>query len=129
MNCPKELKYTRSHEWVRVEKDEAVVGITEHAQDALGDIVYLELPEVGETFEREQVFGVVESVKTTSDLYAPIKGTIVAVNEAAVEDSSLVNSDPYGKGWMIRMKIEDESQLADLLDAETYQAEAAKDEH
>ncbi len=124
----KELRFTRSHEWVRVEGDTAVVGITDHAQEALGDVVYVELPEVGDTFEKGDPFGVVESVKTTSDLYAPVSGTIKEVNEPLVEQCALVNEDPYGEGWLVRFEMSNPTELDDLLTLEAYEKHIAEEE-
>lgn len=122
MNAPVNLKYTKEHEWVRVEGNRAVVGITDFAQESLGDIVFVELPSVGDTLEAEETFGVVESVKTASDLYAPISGTVVEVNDAPLDSPEVVNQDPYGKGWMLVVELADPSQLDALLSAEAYQA-------
>lgn len=119
---PKELKYASSHEWVRDEGNGVyTVGITEHAQELLGDMVFVELPDVGESFAAGDDVAVAESVKAASDIYAPIGGEIIAVNEDLEESPELVNSDPYGDGWMFKIKIEDESDLGELLDAEGYQ--------
>jgi glycine cleavage system H protein len=120
MNIPSELKYTKDHEWVRVEGDVAVIGITEFAQSELGDIVFVEIETVGETLEQEEVFGSVEAVKTVSDLFMPISGEILEFNEALEGSPELVNSDPYGEGWMIKVKMSDSSELDALLDAEGY---------
>ncbi len=123
MSSPTELRYTKDHEWARVESDGVItIGITDHAQDALGDVVYVELPEEGETFDAEEKFGVVESVKTVSDLFAPIAGTIVAVNGELEDAPETVNSDPYGAGWMIRIEPADGSAVDALLDASAYDA-------
>lgn len=102
---PSDLRYTKTHEWVRTEGAEVVVGITDYAQNALGDVVYLELPEIGATFKAGERFGVIESVKASSDLYAPVDGAVTAVNTALEDDQAPVNSDPYGAGWMIRMQV------------------------
>lgn len=121
-NIPSELRYATSHEWVRNEGDGTVtVGITEHAQDLLGDMVFVELPEVGETVAAGDDVAVAESVKAASDIYAPVSGEIIAVNEDLEESPELVNSDAYGDGWMFRIKLEDPSELENLLDAEGYQ--------
>ncbi|MFQ5895148.1 MAG: glycine cleavage system protein GcvH [Nitrospinota bacterium] len=122
MEFPDELKYTKEHEWVRVEGDRAVVGITEYAQGELGDIVYVELPEVDSEVERNGTFGVVESVKAVSDLYVPVSGRVVEVNESLQEEPELVNSDPYEDGWMIVIEMGDPSELGELMSAEDYQA-------
>lgn len=125
MNFPAELKYTKSHEWVREEDGEVVVGITEHAQDALGDIVHVELPEVGEVFEREGACCEVESVKAVSDVYCPVSGEIVAVNEGLEDAPEQVNEDPYKGGWLFRVSLSDAAELGELLSAEEYAAVAA----
>ncbi len=127
MKGSSELKFTKEHEWVRVEGESAVVGITDHAQEALGDVVYLELPEIGDTFEKGDVFGVVESVKTTSDLYAPVGGTVEAVHETLVDNCSLVNEDCYGEGWMVRIKMADPGELGSLMDQEAYEKYLAEE--
>ncbi len=120
-NIPAELKYISSHEWVRIEGDGTVtIGVTDHAQDQLGDVVFVELPEVGTVFSISDDFGVVESVKAASDLYAPISGEVVAINEELDESPETVNSDPYGDGWFLKLKVEDESELEALLSAEGY---------
>lgn len=117
---PTELRYTKDHEWVRVEGDEATVGITEYAAGQLGDIVFVELPEAGRKLDQFATFGVVESVKAVSDLFAPVSGEVVAGNEALAGSPELVNSDPYGDGWMIRLKVADATELDGLLDAGAY---------
>ncbi|MDO5640104.1 MAG: glycine cleavage system protein GcvH [Neisseria sp.] len=123
-NIPAELKYVSSHEWLRAEDDGTVtVGITEHAQELLGDIVFVELPEVGATLAAEEQAGVVESVKAASDVYAPIAGEIVAVNEALVDAPETANSEPYGEGWFFRIKPANAADLDGLLTAEQYAAE------
>ncbi|WP_031426376.1 glycine cleavage system protein GcvH [Flavimarina sp. Hel_I_48] len=120
MNLPDDLKYTKDHEWVRIEGDTATVGITDFAQGELGDIVYVEVETEGETLEREEVFGTVEAVKTVSDLFLPLTGEIIAFNDKLEAEPEVVNKDPYGDGWIIKMKIEDKEQLKDLLDAKAY---------
>lgn len=120
MEYPEELKYTEEHEWVLIEDDIATVGITDFAQDALGDVVFVELPEEGASAEAGKSFGVVESVKAVSDIYAPITGEIVEVNEELPDTPEMVNSSPYEDGWMIKIKIADPAELDDLLDAEAY---------
>ena len=118
---PSELRYARSHEWARLEEDGTVtVGITDHAQDALGDVVFVELPEVGQQVLAQQESGVVESVKAASDIYAPVSGTVVAVNEDLEDAPENVNQDPYGDGWFFRLEPDDATDLEDLLDAEGY---------
>jgi glycine cleavage system H protein len=120
MNIPNELRYTRTDEWVRVEGEEAVVGITDYAQSELGDIVYLELPEVGRYLQVDEPFGVIESVKAASDLYAPVEGEVVAVNSALQAALETINEDPYGAGWLIRIRLKDPAQLDTLLSADEY---------
>ena len=120
MNIPQELKYTRDHEWIRVEGDTVTIGITDFAQNELGDIVYVEVETVDETLDKEEVFGTVEAVKTVSDLYLPISGEIIEFNESLEDEPEKVNSDPYGEGWMIKVKFSDESQLEELLSADAY---------
>ena len=122
MAVPIDLHYTKDHEWVRVDGDEATVGITEYAADQLGDIVFVELPDLGRALETHQAFGVVESVKAVSDLFAPVAGEVVARNDALASASELVNSDPYGEGWMIRVRLGADRDLDDLLDADAYDA-------
>lgn len=126
---PAELKYAPTHEWVRIEGDIATIGITDHAQDALGDLVYVELPEVGDTVAAHDEAGVVESVKAASDIYAPVSGEIVAVNEALADSPEIINSDPYHDGWMYRIRMSDAAELEDLLSAEDYDAQVAAEEH
>ena len=116
------IQYTEDHEWVQVEGDQAVVGITVHAQDALGDVVFVDLPEVGKTFAQKDVAGVVESVKAAADVYMPISGEIIEVNEALRADPSLANSDPLGAGWFFKVKLSDASQLGALMDETSYTA-------
>ena len=127
-NVPAELSYTSEHEWVSALTAEGTVrvGITDHAQDALGDVVYVDLPSVGDSVAAEDSFGEIESTKSVSDLFAPIAGEIVAVNEGLEDDTALVNSDPYGEGWIIEIRPENADDLANLLDAEAYKAELAK---
>jgi glycine cleavage system H protein len=121
MNFPENLKYTKDHEWVRVEGDEAYVGVTDFAQGELGDIVYIEIESEGETFDQEEIFGSVEAVKTVSDLFMPLSGTVLEFNTALEEEPELVNTDPYGAGWMIKIKLSDLAQLNKLMDVKTYQ--------
>ncbi len=122
MNVPSDLKYTKSHEWVRVDGDTATIGITDHAQSELGDIVFVEMPEVGRALQQGQTFGTVESVKTVSDLYAPISGEVVETNSTLGAQSELVNSDPYGGGWMIKVKVGSADEIGGLMSAEAYSA-------
>ena len=121
-DIPEDLRYTEEHEWVRFEGDEVVVGITDHAQDALTGIVYVELPEVGASVSAGEVFGSVESVKSVSEIFAPLSGELSAVNEALDDAPELINDDPYGTGWIVRMRLEDNGVLGDLLDAAGYRA-------
>jgi glycine cleavage system H protein len=116
------VRYLESHEWVRPEGEEAVVGISDFAQDELNDVVYVELPEVGDSLEKGKEFGTVESVKAASEVYMPVSGEVVAVNEALEDSPELVNQDPFGDGWMIRVRVMAPSELDDLLDAEAYRA-------
>jgi glycine cleavage system H protein len=122
MAVPAELRYTKDHEWVRVDGDEATVGITAYAADQLGDIVFVELPESGRSLTQFAAFGVVESVKAVSDLFAPLTGDVAGTNEALTASPELVNSDPYGEGWMVRLKVTAPAELDDLLDAAAYDA-------
>ncbi len=119
MNIPENLKYTESHEWVRVEGNIATIGITDFAQGELGDVVFVDIPEKKD-LAKDDVFGTIEAVKTVSDLLAPVSGTITEINEALAEGPEAVNTDPYGNGWMIKMEINDPSELDTLLDAEAY---------
>ena len=121
MNIPNELKYTKDHEWISIDGEIATVGITDFAQRELGDIVYVEVETVGETLDADEVFGTVEAVKTVSDLFMPISGEIIEFNESLETNPEKVNEDPYGEGWMIRIKIDEPSQLDQLLSAEQYQ--------
>lgn len=126
MNFPEDLKYTKEHEWVRMEGDQAVVGITEFAQDELGDIVYVEAPEIGKHLSQNATFGVVESVKTVSDLFSPISGEVVEINDQVVSNPELVNKDAYGAGWIIKLKPDDASQLDALLSSADYKTMIGK---
>lgn len=120
MNFPSELKYTKDHEWVRVEGDTAYIGITDFAQHELGDIVYIDINTVGEQVAKEGIFGTVEAVKTVSDLFMPVSGEVLEVNTALDANPELVNSDPFGDGWMVKISISDTSELDELLSAENY---------
>lgn len=127
---PSELKYTSTHEWVRLEDDGMVtVGITEHAQDLLGDLVFVELPEVGVDINAEDEIGVVESVKAASDIYSPLNGEIIAVNDALAGNPEMINKDPYGEGWIFQIKPDDEEDLNQLLDAQGYQDQIDAEAH
>ncbi|MDZ7796572.1 MAG: glycine cleavage system protein GcvH [Candidatus Marinimicrobia bacterium] len=121
MNFPKELKYAKSHEWVRVEGDVATIGISDYAQGELGDIVFVELPETGESVAKGEALGSIEAVKTVSDLNAPLSGEVTEVNVVLEDEPTLINSDCYKSGWILRIKIDNRSELDDLLDAEAYQ--------
>jgi glycine cleavage system H protein len=123
MNIPAELKYTKDHEWVKLEGDIATIGITEFAQSELGDIVYVEVETVGETMAQEEVFGSVEAVKTVSDLFLPMSGEIIEFNDALEANPELVNNDPYGAGWMVKVRVANAAEFAALLDAEAYAQE------
>jgi len=120
MNFPEELKYTKDHEWLRVEEDNVYVGITAFAQGELGDIVFVDVDTEGEELEKEEVFGSVEAVKTVSDLFMPINGEVLAFNERLEDEPELINSDPYGEGWIIKISASDVSELNSLLSAESY---------
>ena len=122
MNFPENLRYTKEHEWIRLEGDVAIVGITDFAQRELGDIVYVEVESVGKPLQAGDVFGTVEAVKTVSDLYLPLSGTITEVNPKLSSEPELVNSDPYGEGWMIKMKLEDAATFEQLMSSEAYQS-------
>ena len=122
MNFPSELKYTQEHEWIKMDGDVAIVGITDFAQGELGDIVFVEVETVGKTIAKDGVFGTVEAVKTVSDLFMPLSGEIIEFNKALEKDPALVNTDPYGEGWMIKVKVSDTAEIASLLDAAAYEA-------
>ena len=120
MNIPENLKYSKEHEWLKVEDDIVTIGITDYAQGELGDVVFVELPAVGDTFEMQDAFGTIEAVKAVSDLYCPVAGEITEVNESLEDAPETVNKDPYGEGWMIKIRIENNTQLDSLLDAAAY---------
>jgi len=120
MKFPDDLKYSRSHEWVRVEENEAMIGITMYAAEELGDIVYVELPEEEEEIEKDSAFGVIESVKATADLYSPLSGVVVETNTPLEDSPEDINEDPYGDGWLIRVTLDDAAELDELMDAEEY---------
>ena len=122
MNIPNELKYTKDHEWISIDGEIATVGITDFAQRELGDIVYVEVETVGETLDADAVFGTVEAVKTVSDLFMPITGEIIEINDKLESEPELVNTDPYGEGWMVKIKYDDVSQLDSLLDLDGYES-------
>ena len=121
MNIPGNLKYTKDHEWIRVEGDEAFVGITDYAQGELGDIVFIEIETEGEELAKEEVFGTIEAVKTVSDMFMPVSGTVVEVNSKIESSPEVVNKDPYGDGWLIKIKLKNASELDELLDAAAYE--------
>ena len=118
---PNDFRYTKEHEWVKVEGGEAIVGVTDFAQKQLGDIIYVELPEVGKTLEVHQTLGVIESVKSVSDVYSPVAGEVVAVNEELNQAADLVNKDPHGKGWIVRLKVRDKAAVEELMTASDYE--------
>lgn len=126
MNFPKNLKYTKDHEWIKLDGDIATIGITEFAQRELGDIVYVEIETAGKSLEAEAVFGTVEAVKTVSDLFLPVAGTITEVNPALAATPELVNSDPYGEGWMVKMQVKNTADIQELMDADAYAAVAGE---
>jgi len=128
-DVPSDLRYTKTHEWLRLEEDNvATIGITDHAQHLLGDMVFVELPEVGSEIRAGDEAGVVESVKAASDFYAPISGEVLAVNEELIESPALVNTDPYGAGWLVQVRINDSDEIDELLDADEYSQEFGDDE-
>ena len=118
---PKELKYTEDHEWVKVDGDTATVGITDHAQSELGDIIFIEFPEINDLFERMEPFGTIEAVKTVADLFSPLNGKIIEINKELEDSPELVNSDPYGKGWIVKVSVDKLDQLNDLLSSKNYE--------
>jgi glycine cleavage system H protein len=122
VNLPDDLKYAKTHEWVKVEGDTAVVGITDHAQSELGDIVYVERPEAGRQLSQGDTFGTVESVKTVSDLYAPVSGEVVEVNDSLESEAEVINSDPYSDGWILKIKMSNPDEVQNLLDASAYES-------
>jgi len=121
MKFPEDLYYTKEHEWVKIEDDIATIGITDFAQSELGDIVFVELEEIGDSFEADEVFGTVEAVKTVSELFAPVSGEIIEINERLEDEPELVNSEPYANGWMVKFKISDPGEVENLLSADEYQ--------
>ena len=120
MEIKPELKYTKDHEWISIDGDNATIGITDYAQGELGDIVYVEIEALGEELDKEEIFGSVEAVKTVSDLFLPVSGEITELNEGLEDNPELINDDPYGEGWIIKMKISDQGELTDLLSADAY---------
>lgn len=127
MNIPDDLKYTKEHEWVRIEGNIATIGVTDYAQEQLGDIVYVELPQEGEEVTKDETFGVLESVKAVSDCYSPVSGTVVEANTVLAENPETVNEDPYGEGWMIKIEMSDPSEAEGLMDHEAYKAFLAEE--
>ncbi|MDD4210035.1 MAG: glycine cleavage system protein GcvH [Bacteroidales bacterium] len=123
MKILENLKYTKDHEWLKVDGDEAFIGVSDFAQHELGDIVFIDVPTVGETLEKEETFGSIEAVKTVSDMYMPISGEILEFNEALEADPAIINTDPYGEGWIIKIKITNPTEIKDLMDATAYKAE------
>jgi glycine cleavage system H protein len=122
MNIPNSLKYTKDHEWIKIDGDIATIGITDFAQSELGDIVYVEVETVGDSLDKDEVFGTVEAVKTVSDLFLPLTGKIIEFNEELEDEPEMVNEEPYEKGWMIKMEIKDHDEVKELMDAEAYKA-------
>ncbi len=120
MEFPKDLKYTKEHEWVKVEKNQAIIGITDYAQDSLGEVVYVELPQEGNQVTKSEPFGVVESVKAVSDLYAPVSGGITEVNDAIIDTPEAINEDPYGDAWLIKVELSNKDEIDELLSADEY---------
>jgi glycine cleavage system H protein len=120
MEIKADLKYTKDHEWISIDGDSATIGITDYAQGELGDIVYVEIESLGEQLDKEEIFGSVEAVKTVSDLFLPVSGEITKMNEGLEDNPELINDDPYGEGWIIKMKISDQNELSDLLSADAY---------
>jgi glycine cleavage system H protein len=127
MEAPPGLKYSKEHEWVAAEETVATIGITDHAQEQLGEIVYIELPSIGEKVSKDDPFGVVESVKAVSDIYAPVSGTVLEVNEDLAESPEVVNEDPYGDGWLIKVRVSDPADFDDLMDNEEYEQMIARE--
>ena len=121
MSSPNELKYTKDHEWVKIDGDIALIGITDHAQSELGDIIFIEFPEINDNIEKTEPFGTIEAVKTVADLFAPLSGKILEINNSLEDSPELVNSDAYGEGWIVKVSVDDPSQLNDLLSSESYE--------
>ena len=121
MNIPQSLKYTKEHEWVREDSDTVTVGITDHAQDELGDIIFVEFPEIGQKIEKDEPCGTIEAVKTVADLFAPISGTVIEINETLDDSPESVNNDPYGDGWMVKISVSEPGELDNLMSADQYQ--------
>jgi glycine cleavage system H protein len=129
MNIPKDLKYTKNDEWIKVEGKIGLIGVSDFAQNSLSDVVYVELPETGDVFNKGETFGVVESVKAASDIYMPVSGEVIEVNEALTQQYELVNKDPYGKAWMVKINIKEPSELDGLMDAAAYEAYCMERQH
>jgi len=127
MNAPDDLKYTKEHEWVKIKGNVATVGVTEYAQEQLGDIVYVELPAEGETVTKDETFGVLESVKAVSDCYAPLTGKVLEINDVLIENPETVNEDAYGEGWMIKIELANPSEIEGLMDPSAYEAFVAEE--
>jgi glycine cleavage system H protein len=119
-HIPETLKYTKDHEWVKIEGDVVTIGVTDYAQGELGDVVFVELPEVGDTVEREETFGSIEAVKAVADIFSPVSGEALEINPALEDDPEIVNKDPYGEGWMLKIKLSDHSELEELMDSAAY---------
>lgn len=122
MNFPEDLKFSKEHEWVRVSGNIATIGVSDYAQDQLGEVVFVELPDEGEEFEKDDAFGVIESVKSVNDIYAPLSGRIIEVNDPVVDSPEIVNEDPYGEGWLVKIEISDPKELSELMSAKDYEA-------
>jgi glycine cleavage system H protein len=129
MNIPKDLKYTKNDEWIKVEGKTGLIGVSDFAQNSLSDVVYVELPEAGDVFNKGETFGVVESVKAASDIYMPVSGEVIEVNEVLTQQYELVNKDPYGKAWMVKINISEPSELDGLMDATAYEAYCMERQH
>ena len=125
-NVPEDLHYSKDHEWVRVDGDEAIIGITDYAQNSLGDVVYVELPKAGDEFSASESFGSVESVKAVSEIFTPVSGVVSRINESLADEPEKVNSDPYGEGWLIRVRLSDASETESLMDVDAYKAHLAE---
>jgi glycine cleavage system H protein len=122
MNFPEDLKFSKEHEWVRISGNIATIGVSDYAQDQLGEVVFVELPDEGEEFEKDDAFGVIESVKSVNDIYAPLSGRIVDVNDPVVDSPEIVNEDPYGEGWLVKIELSDPKELGELMSAKDYEA-------
>jgi len=129
MDFPEDLKFAKSHEWARIEENIVTIGVSDYAQESLGDIVYAELPEEGRDLHKEEVFGMVESVKAVSDLYCPVSGEVIEVNEALIDSPEVINDDPYGEAWLVKVRIDDPSELDSLMDAKEYKQFVEEEAH